>query len=162
MNIFATSPDQLECARDLDDLRLTKMVLETVQILCTVAHSRPEIVRASEWVYRPTHPRHPCVLWAAEDASHAWWLHGLGVAYGLEFERRRGHRHGSIQVLQSLRVEPADRRPTTWAGCAESDHPDVHEAYRETLVLKWARDMAAGRHPRWTTRDWPEWRVRRL
>ena len=94
MNIFAVDHNPVEAARALHDQHVVKMVLETAQILCTVAHSCGVAVK-----YKPTHARHPCTLWASETAANASWLYLHGLALAEEYARRFGRAHASHQVI---------------------------------------------------------------
>jgi len=57
VNIFAVHPDPVVAAQSLRDNHTVKMVLESAQMLCTVAHKQ-----GIPTPYRPTHTAHPCVL----------------------------------------------------------------------------------------------------
>lgn len=53
------------------------MTLETAQILCTVVH-----VLGERALYKPTHARHPCVLWAGARRANYDWLVDAGIYRG--------------------------------------------------------------------------------
>lgn len=102
MNIFYTDHQAVVAATQLDTNRHNKMLTETLQILCTVAHKARWITKPSyvscysdetakslavlrpdaQFVFAPTHKNHPCVLWAGENSSHFEWL--LWYAHGLK------------------------------------------------------------------------------
>ena len=103
MNIFTTSYNPMECARDLDTRRLSKMILETCQLLSTAKY-----YRLNDWDffndtqgYKPTHKNHPCAIWARESINNYTWLMELLEAYAEEYTRRKGKQHKSYvdQVL---------------------------------------------------------------
>jgi len=66
MNIFVVSPDTMECAKALDDLRLNKMIIETAQLLSTAM--RVQGYTGND-IYKSTHVNHPCAVWARRRTS---------------------------------------------------------------------------------------------
>ena len=97
MNIFAVDSDPTAAARALCDAH-GQMTLETAQILCTVVHSR-----GGEPPYRPTHARHPSVIWAGACRGNYQWLVKHGLALAAELTRRYGAVHKSEQVIVGRR-----------------------------------------------------------
>lgn len=94
MNIFVVSQDPFEAASLLPNKLVVKMPLETAQILSTVLWSR-----GIEAPYRPTHEKHPCVLWAGETESNFIWLIKHGVGLCEEYTRRYLKIHASQKVI---------------------------------------------------------------
>jgi len=94
MNIFVIDKNPVTAARQLCDKHVVKMILETAQMLCTVAanqgHAAP---------YRATHTKHPCTLWAAKSADNWSWLLQHGLAMCSEYTRRYGRTHKSEAVI---------------------------------------------------------------
>jgi hypothetical protein len=152
MNIFVLDLDADRCARFHTDRHVVKMVLETAQILCTVLHSR-----GMEAPYRPTHARHPCVLWAGESLSNWAWLRRLGIGLDREYRYRFGRdtSHASGLVIRALRCPPLEDQGLT--GFAQAMPPglripgDPVSAYRRYYVLE--KTASA----RWTRRRVPPW-----
>jgi hypothetical protein len=94
MNIFVVDEDPEVAARQLCDKHVVKMILETAQMLCTVAASQ-----GYDTPYRPTHAKHPCTLWAAKSADNWSWLLQHGLAMCAEYSRRYGRTHKSETVI---------------------------------------------------------------
>lgn len=92
MNIFILSENPLKAAQMQCDKHVVKMVLETAQILSTVAGGP----------YKPTHKNHPCVLWAARNLTNFQWLVRHGIALCHEYSLRYGKRHKSQDVIESI------------------------------------------------------------
>jgi len=105
VNIFYLHHAAPLAARMHCDVHVVKMVLETAQILCTVhhIHGNGEAVP-----YKPTHPRHPSVLWAAESKAHYDWLQHLGHHLCDEYALRyKGRRHACEDYIKGcLRFPP--------------------------------------------------------
>jgi hypothetical protein len=152
MNIFILDLDTDRCARFHTDRHVVKMVLETAQILCTVLDSC-----GIEAPYRPTHQRHPCVLWAGESLSNWVWLRRLGMSLDREYRYRfnRSTSHASGSVIRALRRPPLEDRGFT--GFAQAMPPELRipgdpvSAYRRYYALE--KTSAA----RWTRRRIPPW-----
>jgi len=94
MNIFVVDEDPVIAARQLCDKHVVKMILETAQMLCTVAHEH-----GFDAPYRKTHPKHPCTLWAGKTGDNWSWLLQHGLAMCAEYTRRYGRVHKSEEVI---------------------------------------------------------------
>lgn len=100
MNIFILNRNPRVAAKYHCDKHVVKMVLETAQILSTVAHHYGSNIPG---LYKPTHPNHPCVVWAREPLNFAW-LHRLGEYLCLEYTYRYGKTHASERVINSIKL----------------------------------------------------------
>ena len=84
MNIFTLSPPAeipgLPCpslsARMHCDQHLHKMILESAQMLSTAMH---HLGIQSDWLYKPSYPKHPCTIWVSSSPSNALWLCELAL-----------------------------------------------------------------------------------
>lgn len=96
MNIFYLDPDPELAARALCNKHVVAMPRETAQMLCTVLHS----FDVADVPYKPTHPNHPCTLWAGSSSANYTWLllHGLFICE--EYTKRYGRTHASEQVIR--------------------------------------------------------------
>jgi len=99
MNIFVLDRNLEKCARAHCDRHVSKMILESVQILCTALH-----LRGLQAPYRATHRQHPCVLWAGASWDNFLWLSELARALNREYRYRYGRErdHASIAVLDQI------------------------------------------------------------
>lgn len=94
MNIFVLDNNPSTAANYLCDKHVVKMVLETAQILCTIANQQG---LASP--YKTTHGNHPCTVWARESLNNWLWLVEHGSAIALEYTKRYGKVHKSQAVI---------------------------------------------------------------
>ena len=101
MNIFYLDRDIGRAVRYHCDRHVVKMPLETAQILCTALH-RYGIAAP----YRPTHAKHPSVLWAGDSLAHWRWLRRFGRALCREYSHRYGRRHASEDIINALPETP--------------------------------------------------------
>ena len=95
MNIFVLDENPVKAAQYLCDKHIVKMALESAQILCTVSWQCD--VSAP---YKPTHIKHPVVIWAGETLANYNWLleHAIGICE--EFVYRFNHNHKSEQIIR--------------------------------------------------------------
>lgn len=156
MNIFATSGSPVECAKALDDSRVIKMALETAQILSTVARGLQPEWADECGLYKATHVRHPCVLWAGKSVANAGWLdqHGLALCDEYAFRFNRQHASRSVIIVASELIMPSLRTfpRTPFVNCTPHHDLEIHEAYRRTLI-----DKMTVRKPSYTRRPPPDW-----
>lgn len=163
MNIFYTNEHTELAARDLDDVRLNKMILETAQILSTVFCS---LGSDHVGLYRSSHEAHPCVVWAGQSRSHTDWLIRYLQALYNEWRWRRddpfgvthSHKSGDKVGLfrqQLRRWSPEDKGWQDPPNCSRfPDHTNLIQAYRTTLAEKWLTDTIK---VTWNRRGPPLW-----
>ncbi|GAL02076.1 hypothetical protein JCM19237_4969 [Photobacterium aphoticum] len=101
MNIFVLDEDIQTCAQAHCDQHVVKMILESVQILCTALNKK-----GFETPYKSTHVKHPCVLWVEASYDNFLWLRDLALALNEEYKYRYDKTvdHKSIAVL--AKIEP--------------------------------------------------------
>ena len=94
MNIFVLDKDPEIAAQMACDKHVVKMIVETAQMLCTVAtHHSHEVP------YRATHKHHPCTVWAGESRDNWDWLLVYGYALCNEYTKRYGKTHKCLKVI---------------------------------------------------------------
>ena len=157
VNIFALHDDPICAARLHSDKHVIKMVLETAQILSTVHHAHGHAV-----TYKPTHPHHPCTLWAGATAANYRWLQLLGLALCAEYTARYGKTHACEDKLcGELAGAPAalsgdTRTPFAQAMPDACKHANSVQAYRRYYQFKtdensWMRWAKLNNTPAWIT-----------
>lgn len=154
MNIFVIDPDPRICAQALDDLRLNKMILETAQLLSTAIRYHGY---TGNLAYKSTHVNHPCSIWARACLGNYRWL--LNYFSALTFERaaRTGktHKCESLYTLFRCNEHLIPTGPlTTFANCSLYKDHGTFDAYKLTMIDKWAKDK---RPPKWTNAQKPSW-----
>lgn len=93
MNIFVLDKDPRIAAEDLCDQHVTKMLLETAQLLCGPF---PQGTAP----YKRTHYNHPCAVWTRASQGNYLWLVEHGLALADEFRHRYGKTHKSEAVIR--------------------------------------------------------------
>lgn len=155
MNIFVTYRCPRRSARVLDDKRVNKMILESAQMLGTALREHNAPLGAipktkSGTPMKPAYVNHPCTVWARQTRNNYRWLLRHLTALCEEKRRRFGTPHFYESRLedfaQAMKYIPEGRR-TRWANCSPyKDEPDIHLAYRKTMIDKWDADTL---RPRW-------------
>ena len=101
MNIFAVNPDPITSARELPDRHVTKMILESCQMLSLVFSPHywdiGEVLKVDGTPFKTAKgafKKHPCTIWAADSIENCAWLiqHACGLCE--EFNFRYGKLHG--------------------------------------------------------------------
>lgn len=158
MNIFVTSDDPVECAQNLDDKRLVKMVLETAQLLSTAMH----VMGRTDAPYKKTHANHPCSIWTRASKGNYRWLENHFNALCNEYSLRYGKMH-KCEALQMKfnfgRDSMPDGELTPFVNCSQFKDIETKLAYRLTMISKWTKDEENKRPPRWTKSMPPDWLI---
>lgn len=151
MNIFYTHTNPNKCARYLDDKRLNKMLIESVQIWSTV-----KILKGADAPYKKTHEHHPIVKNILNSRANYYFLDSLIWAYASQYYIRFKKHHKSFILFKQYDLEliynTYDKlnllncAKNTSLGIDYTDIPDINEAYQLYLVHRWMTDK---RKPKW-------------
>jgi hypothetical protein len=152
MNIFVLDKDIEKCAEFHCDQHVVKMILESVQMLCTALNKK-----GISTPYKPTHINHPCVLWVEHSFDNFCWLKNLTIAlndeYRFRFEKDVDHK--SISVLHQItRYDYKSRGITEYAQAM----PDIYKVPGDPV--KAYRQFYSGEKmsfAKWTKRSMPYW-----
>lgn len=165
MNIFVTDPDPYKCAIALDDKRVGKMLIESVQMIATVMRIQgyPEEAlpkKKDGTAYKAAFQHHPCTKWVGQYYVCLLWTRTY--VYGLHCEHihRRGYAHAAglamfrrADIIVQYPILPS----AVFYDCTglPPDERSIFDRYKQCLRNKWASDK---RRPTWTNREPPEWR----
>ncbi len=154
MNIFVLDQDIEKCAQFHCDQHVVKMILESVQILCTALNKK-----GFETPYKSTHEKHPCVLWVGESYDNFLWLQSLAVALNEEYRWRydKSVDHKSISILSKISgmIYPSIGL-TSFAQAMPESYKVIDDpvfAYRRFYIGE------KKRFAKWTKRSVPHWFV---
>ena len=152
MNIFILDKDIEKCAHYHCDQHVIKMILESMQMLCTALNKK-----GFSTPYKSTHIKHPCVLWVEQSFGNFLWLKKLALELNTEYRFRfeKDCNHKSILVLddiQSFSYENSGQTDFVQAMPDKYKIPgDAIKAYRQFYLgekMKFAK---------WTKRRVPDW-----
>ena len=155
MNIFVLDSDIDRCAQYHCDQHVVKMILESVQMLCTALNKK-----GFSTPYKSTHIKHPCVLWVEQSYGNFAWLKNLALALNAEYRFRfeKASDHNSIFVLNEIsNCEYQNEGLTEFAQAMPNRYKipgDAVKAYRQ-FYLGEKMDFA-----RWTKRSVPQWALK--
>jgi len=152
MNIFILDTNIKKCVRYHCDQHVVKMILESVQTMCTALNKK-----GFNTPYKSTHIKHPCVLWTEESYDNFLWLSKLAYALNDEYRYRyeKDGDHKSINVLKEIthsKYESLGRTEFVQAMLDKFKVPgDAVSAYQKFYLgekMKFAK---------WTKRKAPYW-----
>lgn len=156
MNIFATDNCPYISARNLDDKRVNKMILESSQMLATAMIQNGAPVNELPTTkagnpYKATHKNHPCTLWAGTTQGNYEWLLNHLFQLCEEFHERYHHTHACeanyATLKRGMKYIPSGMRQE-FQNCSQfKDRRDPIEAYRLTMMLKWDH---LDKDPKWS------------
>jgi len=166
MNIFFTDSDLAKCARDHDDKRLNKMIIETAQIASTALWINncdlAETLYSQHKIYLPSHENHPITKWCSSHVENFFHTISFLVELLFEYTLRFSKTHGTYRIFDSLCDDNVLWSINTTGNSSRQPNctthhkhiKDIHEAYRQELVLKWSK---LDKHtPKWTNRNVPD------
>jgi hypothetical protein len=90
MNIFFLDADPEIAAELQADVHVVKMILETMQLLCTAMRCSMSVHVWNFDLYQATHINHPCAKWVRADKAHFEWALRHGLALCREYSARYG------------------------------------------------------------------------
>ena len=154
MNIFVLDKNIKKCAQYHCDQHVPKMILESVQMLCTSLNKQ-----GFQTPYKSTHIKHPCVLWVEESYSNFLWLKQLAIELNKEFIYRydKDRDHASIKVLTEIETYIfTDKGLTEFAQAMPDNYKFKNYAVR--AYRNFYRGEKA-RFAKWTKRPIPKWMI---
>lgn len=137
----------------LCDKHIVKMILETAQMLCTVAHANGHV----DTPYRPTHKNHPCTKWVNESKANWDWLVEHGEEMCREYTRRYGRDHKSRLVIEWCKTSKA--APTKSIGLTPFAQA-MPEQYKQDEAVEAYREYYRGEKAtiaKWGYSNTPDW-----
>ena len=156
MNIFFVHKDPRTSARMLCDKHICKMILESVQMLCTAwsEEEAPKTCGAS-------HVNHPCSRWARETSGNYNWLSEHVLELSKEYTKRYGKVHawqGAVDwlhdnnpfVVHNKPCRPMTAKPQCMPAYCKVDGDPI-QAYRnyyineKSYMAKWKNSTT----PKW-------------
>lgn len=167
MNIFALDRDPILAAKYHNDRHVTKMILESAQLLST-AHfvlDGEGCRRRVRGLLKPSHAHHPCTRWAHSSTGAYRWLHAHMGGLLEQFAARYGRLHvygypPKASLYTRLAVEPLGLQDCPAPPFAQAmplmyRRPDPVQAYRLYYFYEKSH-LAHWRDPAETPRWWDE------
>jgi hypothetical protein len=166
MNLFILSLNFKECAEWMFDKHINKILLETVQMLCTAMHiiDPDNEIHNRIKLYKIAHKNHPVTIWIRDSLENYMWALNMVEAMHDEWKYRYDHPlekiHKSYYVAEYLRkyAPKADKFPniglTRFALAMPIDYKsdDPVESYRIYYQSPEKQKIAS-----WKKREKPSW-----
>lgn len=152
MNIFVLDENITTCAQYHCDQHAIKMILESVQMLCTSLNKKGIVTP-----YKSTHSKHPCVLWVEESYDNFEWLAQLALALNQEYRFRfnKEHDHKSIAVLSEIEKHKYERIGLTpFAQAMPEQYKVLHDSVTAYRNFYLGEKM---HFAKWSKRSLPFW-----
>lgn len=100
MNIFVLDKNPALAAQMHADSHVTKMILESAQLLSTAVRTFDPYASLYKMAFR----NHPCAKWARESSANFDWLVALGVHLNDEYFFRYGREHKSFEIILQAKL----------------------------------------------------------
>ena len=152
MNIFVLDNNIKKCAQYHCDQHMVKMILESVQIMCTVLNKK-----GFSAPYKSTHIKHPCVYWVEESFDNFTWLttltYELNSEYKYRYEKQTNHK--SLEVLTEIQnFKYKSQGLTPFAQAMPNQYKVKNNAVRAYRKFYRAEKLSFAK---WTKRKPPKW-----
>jgi hypothetical protein len=145
MNIFCLDRDPQKAAYYHCDKHASKMILEHVQMMCTILNEQKV-----NTPYKTVHKNHPCTRWLRESINNWIWVRDLTFFLNEECKFRNEHNrdHKSFTVMEGLplpRLPVIEMTPFALAMPDDCKTDDPVESYRnyyrlhKTHIHNWKR-----------------------
>ena len=149
MNIFYLDTDPIAAAQYHCDKHVSKMIVESAQLLSTAHHVLDNSQLAKSCFYKQTHTNHPSAVWVRESLDHYRWLLSMSAALCAVYTTRYDRIHKTEQIIDMLHAhQPKALRGVHGFVAPPQCMPDRYkradtvEAYRDyyyhdKLFAKW-------------------------
>ena len=152
VNIFILDKNIKKCAQYHCDQHVSKMILESAQMLCTTLNKR-----GIKTPYKSTHINHPCVLWLNKSYSNFLWLKELAVELNREYIYRyeKTKDHASIKVITEIEsYQYTDTGLTEFAQAMPEKYKFKNNAVRAYRSFYRGEKI---KFAKWSKRPMPTW-----
>lgn len=162
MNIFYLDNDPQRAAQYHCDKHVSKMIVESAQMLSTAHHLLDNSQLAKSCLYKAAYPNHPSTVWVRQSIHNYRWLVTMAAELCCVYTLRYSRIHKTEAVIDNLHAfEPkcaafraAAFTPPPQCMPDEFKGPDTVEAYRDYYYG--GKPFAA-----WTRSLTPDWYYQR-
>lgn len=121
MNLFFLHKDPEKAAQLQADVHVIKMILETLQMICTSLHLCHSPLIWPFPLYKCTHKNHPSTKWIRYSVNNYIWALNHGIALCEEYTRRYHKIHKCHEYYVSLKKFPIPHFPPLSISSFDSD-----------------------------------------
>ena len=167
MNLFILSLIQKEIAKCMMDKHVSKILLESVQMLCSAKRILDPDDEINDRIYKLAHKNHPVTIWCRKSRQNFVWVLDLIEELHTEWRFRYGHPdtkyHKSYLVSLILRenipcedkFEEKELTPFALAMPDKYKTHDAVESYRNYYMSEEKQKIASWKKKR----EKPEWYI---
>ena len=161
MNIFVLEDDPVIAASFLCDKHLSKMLLESCQLMCTAKNILDENTKF-QGQYKSTHVNHPCSVWTRKSYYNFLWLLDHAKEISSQYKDTYGKNHKCNKILKQLDFWiKSDLGKSCFAEIQPTDHPQcMPNIYKHKNVVTAYRNYYIGdkaKFAKWKNRQKPFW-----
>lgn len=161
MNIFVLDEHPDIAASYLCDKHLSKMLLESCQLMCT-AKNILEPNNVFQGQYKSTHINHPCSIWTRQSYFNCVWLYSHAKEISKQYTETYGKIHKCQNILNQLGSWlDSDRVYCLFEATNETEHPQcMPDEYKDISTVRAYRNYYFGdkaRFAKWKNRPVPFW-----
>ena len=171
MNIFVTDKDPYKAAQNLCDKHVSKMIVETAQMLanCFTVETlaEPDCPRSQKGNARKhSYAKHPCTIWSMKTKSNMMWLirHGMAMAREKKFRTDKDHFSEQFILWCMLNMHrsnvPAGPLTEFAVAISQDQKCRTHPQFENLSVVEKYREYYnydKSRFAKWTRRESPTW-----
>lgn len=147
MNIFVTNYCPKQCALEHCLVHRNKMLVEYAQIMSTVNWLKG---RNKGFMYKPTHEKHPSVLWALASDGNYMWLYKLWNELSKLYTLYTGKIHQSFERCSSGLYLDCNEQPSFPVSMLA-----MPDEYKRDNVLTSYHVYLSAKFKEWQNRDKP-------
>lgn len=167
MNLFTTSDNPQECAKNLDDVLLKVTIVESAQMLSTAINCNDNIKEKPTNIYKSHNANEIHNKWVRASKSNYKWTVMYLMACLNEYYFRFGKVHDTTNIAQYFSLYEnyfplIDMAPFPRQFAQKYENYDylmgisnIFQAYKEYLITKWNIETLKGKQPKWTNREKP-------
>ena len=168
MNLFTISNNTNDCAKALDDVLLSKTIVESAQMLSTAIHMNDKIIDKPEGIYKKYNANEEHNQWVRASKSNYKWTFFYLTSCLNEYHYRFGKYHDTYNLVPTISVYEnyfplTDMTPFTRKFSKDLENyeelmniKDTCVAYKKYLATKWKEKTLKGKEPVWTNRTKPD------
>lgn len=152
MNIFYLDSDPKVAARQICNVHVNKMIIESCQML-SVAHHELDGSNAPEGIMARSHTNHPSSIWVRQNLNHYKWLFKYTLELCSIYTDRSNKIHKCFEERLPILATPPKNITKGMFTPPPACMPD--EFKHKTSVARSYRAYLNAKYLEWSTRDKP-------
>lgn len=153
MNIFYTSTCPIQAARNLCNVHVNKMIIESCQLLSAAHHvlDGPDAIKG---IMKLTHTNHPSSVWVRSSSQHYNWLLEHLIELLKIFEQRSGKIHSVAMRIAFVKNLPKNIADNGFSNPPRVMDEDLQNDQTICTITAYSK-LLARKYSEWTIREKP-------